>query len=236
MTDSGLRYRVLRKGQGRHPQPTDTITVNYAGWLDDGTQFDSSYKSPQPFVTPLTRVVRGWTEGLQLIGAGGMIELEISSGLGYGARGRGRAIPPDATLHFLVELLKVAAPNEPAAAGPRDPDAPLEFTTTPSGLKYRIVRKGDGKHPSIIDTVTLHYQGWLDDGTVFDSSYDRGAAATLSLGEVIPGWTEALPHLGAGGMMEMEVPSELGYGAEGAGSEVPPNATLHFLVELLAVD
>ncbi|MGE0378426.1 MAG: FKBP-type peptidyl-prolyl cis-trans isomerase, partial [Planctomycetaceae bacterium] len=51
VTDSGLRYRVLRKGQGRHPQPTDTITVNYAGWLDDGTQFDSSYKSPQPFVT-----------------------------------------------------------------------------------------------------------------------------------------------------------------------------------------
>jgi FKBP-type peptidyl-prolyl cis-trans isomerase len=81
--------------------------VNYHGWLDDGKVFDSSYQRNEPISFPLNRVIPGWTEGMQLVGEGGMIELSIPPDLGYGSRGAGSAVPPNATLHFLVELLKV---------------------------------------------------------------------------------------------------------------------------------
>jgi len=107
MTASGLRYRVLRKSNGRKPVGRNTVTVNYRGWLDSGKAFDSSYDRGEPISFPLNGVIAGWTEGMQLIGEGGMIELWIPARLGYGAQGSGGAVPPDATLHFIVELLKV---------------------------------------------------------------------------------------------------------------------------------
>ena len=121
-----------------------------------------------------------------------------------------------------------------AKEGPDDPDAPEEFTTTPSGLKYRILRKSDGKKPTPEDTVRVHYQGWLDDGTVFDSSYASGRPQTFGLNNVISGWTEGLQYLPEGGKIELEVPSDLGYGDEG-NSSIPGKATLHFKIELLKV-
>ncbi len=106
-TGSGLKYRILRAGTDRKPSATDTVSVSYRGWLDDGTEFDSSYKRNEPTRFPLNGVIAGWTEGLQLIGVGGKIELEIPSDLGYGPRGAGTDVPPNATLHFVVELHEV---------------------------------------------------------------------------------------------------------------------------------
>ncbi len=80
----------------------------------------------------------------------------------------------------------------------------------------------------------MHYGGWLDNGTVFDSSYAKGAPVTFSLGEVVAGWREGLQLIGSGGMIELDVPPELGYGSRGQG-RIPPNARLHFLVELIDV-
>ena len=105
-TESGLKYRILRESEGQKPTAADRVTVDYAGWLDDGSEFDSSYTSGQPATFPLSGVIPGWTEGLQLVGEGGMIELEIPSELGYGQRGQG-SIPPNATLHFKVELISI---------------------------------------------------------------------------------------------------------------------------------
>ena len=105
--ESGIYYRILRKGEGRKPAVEDGVVVHYKGWLDDGTVFDSSYKSGRPTSFPLTRVVMGWRHGLPLIGEGGMIELEIPYQLGYGVMGYGPSIPPKMTLHFIVELKKV---------------------------------------------------------------------------------------------------------------------------------
>lgn len=105
-TSTGLKYKVLRKTEGKKPQRSDTVVVNYRGTLDDGTEFDASYKRNEPFETPLTRVVPGWTEGLQYCPVGGMIELEIPSDLAYGPGGQG-PIPGGATLHFIVELLEI---------------------------------------------------------------------------------------------------------------------------------
>ena len=106
-TKSDLKYRVLRKGSGVMPKATDSVKVNYHGWLNDGKVFDSSYKRGEAISFPLNGVIKGWTEGMQLVGDGGMIELEIPPDLAYGDRGAGAAVPPKATLHFLVELLKI---------------------------------------------------------------------------------------------------------------------------------
>ncbi|MCP4783429.1 MAG: FKBP-type peptidyl-prolyl cis-trans isomerase [Fuerstiella sp.] len=120
-------------------------------------------------------------------------------------------------------------------AGEVDADAPKEFQTTESGLQYRVLRKSDGEKATADRSVTVHYRGWLDDGSEFDSSYSRGEPISFPLGGVIPGWTEGMQLVGKSGMIELWIPPELGYGAAGAGDAVPPNATLHFVVELLEI-
>ncbi|WP_323379613.1 FKBP-type peptidyl-prolyl cis-trans isomerase [Stieleria sedimenti] len=106
-TDSGLRFRVLRSSDGKKPTADDTVTVNYRGWLRSGKVFDSSYERGEPTTFPLRNVIAGWTEGLQLVGEGGMIELWIPSKLGYGKGGSPGSIPPHSHLHFVVELIHV---------------------------------------------------------------------------------------------------------------------------------
>lgn len=106
-TPSGLKYRIVREGSDKKPGPQDSVTVHYRGTLEDGTEFDSSYKRGETISFPLGGVIKGWTEGLQLIGEGGEIELIIPSDLGYGAAGSPPVIPGGATLHFKVELFKV---------------------------------------------------------------------------------------------------------------------------------
>lgn len=130
---------------------------------------------------------------------------------------------------------EVAFPKLPKNAGAIDQDAPRAFQTTKSGLKYRVLRKGTGARPSARDTVKVNYQGWLNSGKVFDSSYNRGEPISFPLNRVIRGWTEGMQLVGQGGMIELEIPPELGYGDAGAGDVIPPKATLHFLVELLNV-
>lgn len=246
-TDSGLKYRVLRAGNGPTATAASTVKVHYRGWLPDpsnpeeGTEFDSSYARGEPISFPLNGVIPGWTEGMQLVAEGGQIELEVPPNLGYGAQGAGGVIPPNATLRFSIELLEVTAPPPPATVGPVDADAPEEFTETESGLKYRIRRKGMGAAPKSSDTVTVHYRGWLPDpadpstGHEFDSSYARGESTSFPLNGVIPGWTEGLQLVKEGGMIELDIPSELAYGTRGAGADIPPNADLRFIVELLQV-
>ena len=136
-----------------------------------------------------------------------------------------------------LALVAVTSPAKLAAAepGPDDKDAPKDFSETKSGLKYRILRKSNGKKPAATDTVTVHYKGWLDNGKEFDSSYKRNETTSFPLNGVIPGWTEGLQLVGEGGKIELLIPSRLGYGSRGAAGAIPPNATLHFIVELKKV-
>ncbi len=106
-TASGLQYKMLKPGTGRRPTPLDTVTVHYRGTLLDGTEFDSSYKRNEPASFPLTGVIKGWTEGLQLMQEGSTYEFIIPSHLAYGAQGAPPAIGPNQTLNFVVELLQV---------------------------------------------------------------------------------------------------------------------------------
>lgn len=112
----------------------------------------------------------------------------------------------------------------------------VEVKTTPSGLQYEVLTEGDGPRPEANDQVEVHYTGKLIDGTVFDSSVDRGMPATFGVTQVIPGWVEALQLMKSGSKWRLFIPSNLAYGPNGApGSPIGPNATLIFDVELLKV-
>ena len=110
-----------------------------------------------------------------------------------------------------------------------------EVTTTASGLQYDVLAEGAGESPAASDQVVVHYTGKLIDGTVFDSSVERGEPATFGVTQVIPGWVEALQMMKPGAKWRVFIPSNLAYGPQGAGGVIGPNATLIFDVELLSV-
>lgn len=111
-TASGLQYKVIKQGTGRTPKETETVKVHYHGTLINGKVFDSSKERGEPIEFPLNRVIRGWTEGLQLMQEGSIYMLYIPSELAYGARGQGTAIGPNETLIFEVELLEIKPTQE----------------------------------------------------------------------------------------------------------------------------
>ena len=130
--------------------------------------------------------------------------------------------------------------NQAYAIGQLDssPPAPTsKAVTTASGLVYEDLRVGDGATAKTGDSVTVNYVGWLQDGTKFDSSIDRGQTFdfTIGAGNVIPGWDEGVAGMRVNGTRLLGIPPELGYGATGSGSVIPPNATLIFEVQLVAI-
>ena len=128
-----------------------------------------------------------------------------------------------------------ATNNAPAAATPPAP-ATKTMTTTASGLKYMVLKKGAGTvSPKATDTVTVHYTGTLLDGTVFDSSVQRGTPATFPLNHVIKGWTEGVQLMHVGDKFKFEIPADLAYGPNSPTPAIPPNSTLVFEVELLSI-
>lgn len=110
-----------------------------------------------------------------------------------------------------------------------------DVVTLPSGLQYEVITKGTGATPNASDSVSVHYHGSLIDGTVFDSSVNRGEPATFGVTQVISGWVEALQLMPVGSKWKLFIPSELAYGAQGAGQSIAPHSTLIFEVELLGI-
>lgn len=141
------------------------------------------------------------------------------------------------SLPLAVACSKVKQPAETPTTQPPQEATVADEQATSSGLKYVILKEGNGKSPQQGQMVTVHYTGWLTDGTKFDSSVDRGTPFQfqIGVGQVIPGWDEGVSLMKIGEKRKLTIPPRLGYGEQGAGGVIPPNATLVFEVELLGV-
>ncbi len=228
-TSSGLKYEIIKLGDGEKPEATDKVEVHYHGTLEDGTVFDSSVERGQTITFGLNQVIKGWTEGLQLMPIGSKFKFTIPPELGYGDRDMG-SIPPNSTLIFEVELFDIKKPFIDT-----DFSIPAEEVVLDSGLRYLEHIQGEGETTKSGNTVIVHYSGFLSDGRKFDSSHDRGRPFNFTLGEnrVIKGWEEGLLNMKKGAKRTLIIPPELGYGSRGAGGVIPPDATLVFEVELV---
>ncbi len=234
-TESGLQYADLVSGEGVVTEKGNTVITHYTFWVRDDSKdsfiFSSTFSQPITFVLGSGNMVfPGWDEGATGMKLGGKRLLIIPPELGLGEGGDGE-IPPDAILVMEIELLEIFIPPKMTEIDQDD------YVTTETGLKYFDLEEGDGPAPQAGQTVVVHYSGWLEDGTMFDSSVERGQPFSFALGEgnVIPGWDEGLATMKVGGKRQLVIPPELGYGEAGAGAVIPPGATLIFEVELLDI-
>ncbi len=234
-TASGLRYVILKhKGGSEKPNNGDKVSVHYRGKLEDGTEFDNSFKRGQPFEFQIGmgKVIKGWDEGIALLSLGDSALLIIPPALGYGNRDIS-GIPANSTLYFEVELVNI---KEPVFANPYNFQNKPEHIT-PSGLKYYIVKEGTGAQAYNGANVKVHYTGYLDDGKIFDSSVLREEPLEfrVGVGMVIKGWDEGILLMRQGAKYRFVIPAGLAYGTQGAGDIIPPNASLTFDCELIEV-
>jgi peptidylprolyl isomerase len=230
-SSSGLAWTILEKGTGTEkPTPADRVQVHYSGWTADGKMFDSSVVRGQPTTFGVTQVIKGWTEGLQLMTEGEKRRFWIPADLAYGDTAR-RPGAPTGQLTFDVELIKILS----APKAPTDVAAPSAGSKkTASGLSYKVLQEGDGATPGPENRVTVHYSGWTADGKMFDSSVPRGNPSTFGVGQVIKGWTEGLQLMKAGAKYRFWIPADLAYG-ETPSRPGAPAGQLTFDVELLEV-
>jgi peptidylprolyl isomerase len=233
-TKSGLKYIDVTAGKGEKAVSGDAVTVHYTGWLTDGKKFDSSKDRNKAFSVTIGKgkVIKGWDEGLQGIAKGGKRILIIPAELGYGKRGQG-SIPSNSTLVFEIDMLSIKKPPEPRKP-PVYKDSDVEETST--GLKYVVLKEGTGAAPKNGQTVVVHYTGWLTNGTLFDSSVDRGQPFEFELGarRVIKGWDQGLALMKVGEKRLLIISPDLGYGKQPRGP-IPANSTMIFEVELLGI-
>lgn len=233
-TASGLASRVIVAGQGGdRPTAEAVVEVHYTGWQSsDGTMFDSSRKRGQTVKFPLNRVIKGWTEGLQLMVRGETRRLWIPAELAYGATPSRPGAPAgqlvfDVELVDFVEPVKVETPADVAGA-------PADAVKTASGLQYKVLVPGAGAQPTAASMVKVHYSGWTTDGKLFDSSVRRGEPAVFPLGGVIKGWTEGVQLMKVGEKARFWIPAELAYGETPARPGAPAGM-LVFDIELLEI-
>lgn len=235
-TRTGLKYSILKQGEGAAARAGDAVSVHYTGWLADGhREFDNSRTRDVPFQFPLgdSAVIPGFEEGVTGMKVGEVRQLVIPPDLAYGEREVGNGlIPANSTLIFEIELLRVI--EVPASPSKVEDE---KFVTSETGLKHAVLKPGEGRAASNGKTVAVHYTGWLENGTRFDSSIARGEPIRFRLGagQVIRGWDEGLLGMKVGEKRQFRIPPALGYGAAGRPPVIPPNSTLIFDVELVDV-
>ncbi len=220
-TASGLVSKLISEGTGtEHPAAADTVTVHYSGWTTDGKLFDSSVKRGQPTSFPLKGVIKGWTEGVQLMVEGEKRRFWIPAGLAYGENpGGGR---PGGMLVFDIELISIKkGPKAPALT------APADAQKTGAGASMQVITKGTGAaSPKAADTVSVNLALWSADGDLLQSTAQQGEPAEVPLDKFrIGGLSEAIQTMVNGEKRVVWIPAKLAFGGE-----TPPGAPAGGLV------
>ena len=229
-TSSGLLYVIDEVGTGNQPTGDQVVAINVKEFLLNGDLiFDSGVR---PFISQLSGLFPGLRESVGLLQKGGKGTFIVPSALAFGTSGSG-GIPPNSPLLFEIELIDVQPDlltyetllfEEYLAANN------LTAQTTASGLQYVVEEPGSGGNPTAGSLVQVNYKGYFLDGEVFDQT--NGTPLTISLGSVIPGWTEGIPLFQKGGKGVLLIPSNLAYGANGSGS-IRANTPILFDIELI---
>lgn len=234
-SSTGLQYYDIKVGDGKEAADKTTVFTDYTIWVKSETGYDfiSASKGDSPISFVVGRgdtVFPGWEEGVTGMKVGGKRLLVVPPELALGEQGGG-SIPANSTLVLEITLTDVKEPRTATKVDEKD------YTTTASGLQYYDLKVGTGASPVTGQTVSVHYTGWLEDGTQFDSSVDRDQPFSFVIGQgnVIPGWDEGVATMKVGGIRQLKIPANLAYGEQGSGSVIPPNATLIFEVELLDI-
>lgn len=249
--ESGLQYMDDSLGTGREAKAGDLVSIHFKGWMvpkDTATELFSDWSADQSknmlslgdskmrnqpikFTLNSNSFIKGTDEGIVGMKAGGVRTMIIPAKLAYGEAGIG-FIPPNTDLKVVIELLEV---KDRIVAEMWDVDSTL-FKTTASGLKYAIISAGEGPAVEANKVITVHYSGYLENGTMFDSSVERDEPISFVVGQgqVIPGWDEGMQLLKKGDKARFIIPPQLGYG-EMALEKIPANSTLIFDTEIVDV-
>ena len=232
----GLKIYDEKVGTGKPATAGAVLKTHYTGWLLNGRKFGSSKDLGKPLsvVMGAGKMIKGWEQGLEGMREGGVRWFRVAPSMGYGATAYAM-IPSNSTLLFRVELVSSEIDEEIAATMDFFPDTTtLTLENGSEGLRYAIVKPGEGEPARSGSTVKVHYTGWLVNGYKFDSSRDRGQpfAFPLGGGRVIRGWELGVQGMLAGEKRILIVPPGLGYGSRAAGP-IPGGSTLIFAVEYL---
>ena len=231
-TESGIAYQVLKEGEGEPPKANEGFTFSVALWKPDGKLLQWS-NPKEPNKVPAAGALRlpFMQEILPMMKPGSRWRLEVPPKLAFGEQAAGPELPANSPTVWELQMHEVMrAQPVPEFVLPADE----KLTKTSSGLRYEVVEEGKGESPTPFDSVTVHYAGWLTDGTLFDASFPRGEPSQFGVGQVIPGWQEGLQLMKPGAVYRFVIPSELAYGKRGQG-KIGPDATLVFYVKLLKV-
>jgi peptidylprolyl isomerase len=221
LTPSGLASVVLRPGTGAdRPGSESLVTVEFTLWTQDGKLLDSTARHDGPFIRPMTRLLKGMAEGLQLMTAGEKRRFWLPPALGR----------PPGMLVLELELVEFGPSPFKAPADVAGPGEGARILS--SGLAMKVLRPGKGTaRPSSRSRVEFHYTGWTTDGRMFDSSWTAARSVVFALDQVIRGWSEALQLMNPGEKVRLWVPEKLAY----RGEKGMPAGMLVFDVELLEI-
>jgi FKBP-type peptidyl-prolyl cis-trans isomerase len=233
---SGLKVEVLKEGQGEPARKDQGVRLRFAFWNAEGDLVLASESAQDARIAGAISGLRlgrfqlpFLAEAAGLMKPGSICRFEVPGALGFGDRQVDAKLPANATTIWQLELEAVNDVPKFQAPSP-------ERQKTASGLGYEVVEAGSGASPAATDRVRVHYTGWLEDGTLFDSSHARGEPIVFPLNRVIAGWSEGVQLMKVGGTTRFTIPGDLAYGATPLpGSGIPPNATLVFLVQLLEI-
>ncbi|MEZ6046629.1 MAG: FKBP-type peptidyl-prolyl cis-trans isomerase [Planctomycetaceae bacterium] len=241
----------MRKSDGEPAHPGDDIACYWRGTLEDGFIFDTTYRDGLLSHLTFDRVIDGMQEGFQLIGEGGMIELVVPPHLAYGEKGAG-PIPPNETVTFLIEIEQIERPLPPQDFRLRankmlepDENMPEEFSTTPSGVKYRLRVDTGRVKPDNLDDLSIFYSIRLNDaeGEFFNDTYHTGYGRNGPMNALPVGIREGIMQCPVSGSVEFIVPPELlgdrslqWMAIPRENKDVlPENTPIHFIVEISTI-
>lgn len=249
--ESGLKFMDDSLGTGKEAKAGDLVSIHFKGWMvpkDSAGELFSDWSTdetksmlslgdskqrnqPLKFVLNSNSFIKGSDEGIIGMKTGGSRTMIIPANLAYGEAGIG-FIPPSTDLKVVVELLEV---KDKVVAEMWEVDTTL-FKTTESGLKYAIINMGEGPAVEAGKMITVHYSGYLTDGTLFDSSVERDEPIqfVVGQGQVIPGWDEGMLLLKKGDKARFIIPPQIGYGDMQL-EKIPANSTLIFDTEIIDI-